>query len=188
MNELGQKIKEARKKNGLSQEDLAELSKVNLRTIQRIENNQNEPRGSTLHLICYALDINAEDILDYGKKEDKNFLIYFHLSVLVGLVIPLGNIILPFIVWMNQRDKIIGLRSVGARVLNFQISFTILYYLSMGIGVYRKINHLSGANELFLITFLTFYILTLLFPIINAIIASRKPNLVLYPPLFRFIR
>ena len=52
MNKIGEKIKEARKKKGLSQEDLAESAKVNLRTIQRIENNENEPRGKTLNLIC----------------------------------------------------------------------------------------------------------------------------------------
>jgi len=37
MNEIGTKIKELRRKKGLSQEELAENSKVNLRTIQRIE-------------------------------------------------------------------------------------------------------------------------------------------------------
>jgi transcriptional regulator with XRE-family HTH domain len=59
MNEIGKKIKELRKKKGLSQEELAEFSKVNLRTIQRIENDENEPRGKTLNLICEALDVNA---------------------------------------------------------------------------------------------------------------------------------
>jgi len=43
MNEIGQKIREVRKRKGLSQEELAESAKVNLRTIQRIENNENEP-------------------------------------------------------------------------------------------------------------------------------------------------
>ncbi len=36
MSEIGQKIKEVRKRKGLSQEDLAEASHINLRTIQRI--------------------------------------------------------------------------------------------------------------------------------------------------------
>ena len=45
MNLVGVKIKELRKKKGFSQEELAETAKVNLRTIQRIENNENEPRG-----------------------------------------------------------------------------------------------------------------------------------------------
>ena len=77
MNEIGKKIKEVRKKKGLSQEELAESSKVNLRTIQRIENDENESRGKTLSLICDVLDINTDDILDYGKYEDKSYLIVF---------------------------------------------------------------------------------------------------------------
>ena len=93
MNEIGKKIKEIRKKKGLSQEELAESAKVNLRTIQRIENNESEPRGKTLNLICEVLDINAEDILDYGKQTDKSYLTIFHLSVIVFLAIPVGNII-----------------------------------------------------------------------------------------------
>ena len=97
MNEIGEKIKEVRKKKGLSQEELAESSKVNLRTIQRIENNESEPRGKTLNLICEVLDINVEDILDYGKQPDKSYLIIFHLSVIAFLAIPVGNIILPLI-------------------------------------------------------------------------------------------
>ena len=99
MNTLGGKIKELRKKKGLSQEELAESSKVNLRTIQRIEKDQSEPRGKTLNLICQVLGVNAEDILDYGKEENTQYLMFFHLSVLVFLCIPLGNIILPMILW-----------------------------------------------------------------------------------------
>lgn len=39
---LGTKIKELRKKKGLTQVDLSEKSGLSLRTIQRIENNENQ--------------------------------------------------------------------------------------------------------------------------------------------------
>ena len=131
MNEIGIKIREIRKKKGLSQEDLAESAKVNLRTIQRIEKNESEPRGKTINLICEVLDINTEDILDYGKKTDNNYLIIFHLSVLSFLVIPVGNIILPLILWTNKKDKIIGIKKVGANLLNFQIFWSFLFFVSI---------------------------------------------------------
>lgn len=73
MNEIGKKLKELRTKKGLSQEELAESASINLRTIQRIENNESEPRGNTLNQICKVLDVNAEDILDYGKIQIKAF-------------------------------------------------------------------------------------------------------------------
>lgn len=57
MTNIGSRIKDHRTKKGLSQEELAELSKVNLRTIQRIENNETTPREKTLKLIFDALDI-----------------------------------------------------------------------------------------------------------------------------------
>jgi len=37
------------------------------------------------------------------------------------LVFPLGNIILPMILWLTKKDKIIGLKEVGANLLNYQI-------------------------------------------------------------------
>jgi transcriptional regulator with XRE-family HTH domain len=53
-----------------------------LRTLQRIEKGETIPRGNTLKLICSVLEINIEDILDYGKTEDNKYIMYFHLSVL----------------------------------------------------------------------------------------------------------
>lgn len=119
MKDIGSKIKDSRKRKGLSQEELSELAKVNLRTIQRIENNENEPRGKTLNLICDALNLNIEDLLDYKKETNKNFLIMFHLSVLIFLVVPLGNIILPLVLWLTKKDNVIGFKKIGANLLNF---------------------------------------------------------------------
>lgn len=44
MNWIAKKISETRKIKGLTQEELAEKAKINLRTIQRIENSESEPR------------------------------------------------------------------------------------------------------------------------------------------------
>ncbi|WP_433832079.1 DUF4870 domain-containing protein [Flavobacterium anhuiense] len=186
MNEIGKKIKEVRKKKGLSQEELAEYSKVNLRTIQRIENDENEPRGKTLSLICDVLDINTEDILDYGKYEDKSYLIVFHLSVIVFLAIPLGNIILPLILWVNKKDKIIGLKEIGANLLNFQIVWTILAFVSIAIFGISKIMH-YGQFSILLYIFIALYILNIVLPIIFAIKTKNEKAGKLYPNLIKVI-
>ncbi|MEE9363465.1 MAG: helix-turn-helix domain-containing protein [Cellulophaga sp.] len=141
MNEIGKKIRDVRKKKGLSQEELAESAKINLRTIQRIENSESEPRGKTLNLICQVLNLSAEDILDYGKRTDESYLIYFHLSVLFGLIIPTGNIVIPFILWMTKKNKIISLKDIGANLLNFQIIWTFLVFMTLMIGAFLKITH-----------------------------------------------
>jgi len=183
MNEIGNKIKEARKKKGLSQEDLAESANVNLRTIQRIEKNENEPRGKTMNLICSVLDINAEDILDYGKQNEKSYLVIFHLSVLAFLVIPLGNIILPLILWVNKKEKVIGLNLLGKNVLNFQIIWSITSFLVMIILV---MNPKYFNVMLYLIATLT--LTNLLLPIIFAIRANNGKTEKLYPNIIRLIK
>lgn len=54
MNPIGDKIFEIRKRKGLSQVELSDLSKINLRTLQRIEKGVTVPHGSTLKksLLC----------------------------------------------------------------------------------------------------------------------------------------
>ena len=44
-------------------EELADQAKVNLRTIQRIENAESEPRGKTLSLICDVLEIDVSQLI-----------------------------------------------------------------------------------------------------------------------------
>ena len=91
MTEIGIRIKETRIKRGLSQEDLAELSKVNLRTIQRIENNETTPREKTLKLIYDTLDIV---VIENEKIKIDNYIIW---SSFLALLI----IISTFLGWLR---------------------------------------------------------------------------------------
>ena len=187
MNEIGKKIKEVRKKKGLSQEELAESAKVNLRTIQRIENNENEPRGKTLNLICEVLNINTEDILDYGKQEDKNYLMIFHLSVIVFLAIPVGNIIVPLILWMNKKDRIIGLKEVGTNLLNYQILWSIVTFITITTFTLFKIMH-YGYYPILLYIFIGLYALNIILPITFAIKTNKGKIKNLYPNIIKLIK
>lgn len=186
MNEIGLNLKEIRKKKGLSQYELAEAARVNLRTIQRIEKNESEPRGKTLNLICEVLDINAEDILDYGKKSDKSYLIIFHLSVILFLVIPLGNIIIPLVLWMNQKNKIIGLKEVGANLLNFQILWSVVTYMMIFTFAIFKILHYEIYQMPFYI-WIVLCIFNIIFPITFAV-KTKKGNGGSYPVILKLIK
>jgi len=59
---LAKRLKELRALRGMSQEYLAEESKVSLRTIQRIENNESTPTGETIKRISVALDVNINEL------------------------------------------------------------------------------------------------------------------------------
>lgn len=187
MIEIGKKIREIRNKKGLSQEELAESAKVNLRTIQRIEKNESEPRGKTLNLICEVLNINAEDILDYGKQPDKSYLTIFHLSVIVFLAIPVGNIIVPLILWMNKKDKIVGLKEIGANLLNYQILWSIITFLCITGFAFSKIMHYGYYPILFYV-FIGLYVLNIILPITFAIKTSKGKTEIFYPNIIKLIK
>ena len=51
-----------------TQEELAELTNLDTRTIQRIENEQRKPSLDTFRKLVKILDISDKDILDYIKK------------------------------------------------------------------------------------------------------------------------
>lgn len=156
MQTIGEIIKLARKKKGLSQEDLAEACKVNIRTIQRLEHNVSEPRGNTLSTICEVLELDIEKIYPVSNKAyEPFFLAVFHLSSLMFFAFPLGNIIIPFLLWMYKKDKIEGLDKVGINLLNFQILWSIITYtlilsiipseiFHLIISVDNSIRHVTG--------------------------------------------
>jgi transcriptional regulator with XRE-family HTH domain len=141
METTGQKILEIRKRKGLSQEALSKLAKINLRTLQRIEKDETKPLGNTLISLCTVLEINIGDILDNNKKEDKMFLVLFHLSALSFIFIRFGNIFIPMILWLTKRDKIRDLNKQGATLLIFQIIWTLLLSASIMAYAFMFIQH-----------------------------------------------
>lgn len=60
--QLGTLITKARKEKRLTQEELAEMCTVNVRTIQRIEAGEVNPRSYTLNIIYAALEFNPEGV------------------------------------------------------------------------------------------------------------------------------
>ncbi|MFB6319630.1 helix-turn-helix domain-containing protein [Saccharicrinis sp. FJH54] len=68
--ELGQKILELRNKKGLTQEELVEKCNINVRTLQRIESGEVNPRSFTVKIIFNALDydINNEPLNQRHQK------------------------------------------------------------------------------------------------------------------------
>jgi transcriptional regulator with XRE-family HTH domain len=183
MKQLGFKIKELRQNKGLSQEELSELSKVSLRTIQRIEKNTNAPSGKTLNLICESLQLNLEDLLEYGKKEDKGFLTLFHFTVLSFIFLPLGNIIVPLILWLTKKEEIVGLKEIGASLLNFQILWTIATTAIALLSVFRKL--LDFGN--FLIILILTILLNIALPIYFIIKSNYGSKTTFYPNI-KFLR
>ncbi len=110
---IGQFIRETRLKKGMTQEELAAKTDISVRTIQRIENGDVDPR--------------SEEFLKYGKDEpttepsrkNNNWLALLHVSGLFILLVP------PIIIWMWQKDRIPNIREHAIDVVNFQLSMLI---------------------------------------------------------------
>lgn len=88
---LGTKIKELRKKEGLTQVDLSEKSGLSLRTIQRIENDENKPSVYSLRMIGevlnYKFNLKKFNIMrNIFEKENRKYLILIFglISVSIG--------------------------------------------------------------------------------------------------------
>ncbi len=65
-------FKEYRIKRKITKEQLADLTNLDTRTIQRIENNERTPSIESFSKLVKALEITNEDVLKYIKKFNKN--------------------------------------------------------------------------------------------------------------------
>ncbi|NEM96803.1 helix-turn-helix domain-containing protein [Pontibacter burrus] len=187
MTTLGQRIFEIRKRKGLSQEELSEKAGINLRTLQRIEKGETEPRGYTLKSVCQALGVDVEEVYDYNKEADKSVLLLMHLSALTYLMIPLGNIILPLIIWVTQKRKVLHVHEQGIALLNFQITWSLLTYPLIAVFVWMKLMHYPGVKY-GLYFYLILYFLNALNVVRVCILISRGSGSQLYPLAFGILK
>lgn len=131
--ELSSQIKNIRTQRGFSQELLAEKTQLSLRTIQRVENAETEPRGDTLLRIAEALQVTPDELLEWNQTEDLSTLVVLNLSALGFLFTPILGVILPLIIWISWKDRVKKADLVGRKVINAQITFTTFIYFLEGV-------------------------------------------------------
>jgi transcriptional regulator with XRE-family HTH domain len=61
---IGDKVREIRKRNFLTQEELADRAEIGVNTIIRIERNQVEPQGRTIRKLADALGVAPSELLE----------------------------------------------------------------------------------------------------------------------------
>lgn len=137
-----------RRKKGLTQENLAELSGVTARTIQRIEKGSVVPHIQTLKILADCLEIDPELLMDepegtsIGQQpapagvNNTSITPLFHLLALIGLSLPILNIMLPFLLWLFKREEKPEYNHQGKQVLNFQLSMSMLLFPAIVLMVF----------------------------------------------------
>ena len=124
-------------RSGISQDGLAEISELSLRTIQRIENGETEPRGDSLKRISKALHVTVEELLDsikresygYAQTEDKGILLLLNVSVFGFLIFPLLGIIFPMILWYLFKDKFRDVYETGRKIFKSQVYWCSILFI-----------------------------------------------------------
>lgn len=142
------------------------------------------------------------------EKSQSTWAMFCHLSTLVGYVIPFGNYLGPFVVWLAKRREYPRVDDQGKEALNFQITL-LLYVLSLvaiggvltliGIGVGAGAAKSAGGVPpwlaglgvtgilLFVFLFLALGVYSLVMTIVAAVRASGGENY-RYPLTLRLIK
>ena len=114
--DIGLKVAELRRQKNMTQEELAEICEVSIRTIQRIESGEVEPRAFTNNSLSNVLEF------DFGQDntENENFwLAVLHLSSMFIIVL------IPLLLWSWKKNQSYEIDRQGRLVLNYQITMTI---------------------------------------------------------------
>ncbi|MGF1638384.1 MAG: DUF4870 domain-containing protein [Cyclobacteriaceae bacterium] len=194
---LAKRVKELRRRKGLSQEELTEDSGLSLRTIQRIENGETEPTGETLKRISNALNVNPEEIIDSVIIEDRGYLKAMNLSAITFILFPLLGILVPLIMWISKKDKLKDINKLGKNIINFQITWTIVLFIGLMLNILvltYKINSTGDISASYfilsqkfnLIFISTMYILNVVIIIYNTCRIQKIKNL-FYQPKINFV-
>lgn len=125
---LGKQIVGYRKERGYSQEELSHISGISLRTIQRIEKGEVNPRGHTLKALAKSLgielhDLKTEDVAPENQISAKTMTLNT-LGLLV-IVLPLVSTLIQVIYW-NKNKHILSNHTAAAKVLSFQLLWILL--------------------------------------------------------------
>lgn len=110
------------------------------------------------------------------SNDERNWAMFCHLGGFCGFIIPMGNIIVPLVLWLVKRDEYAFVNQHGKEALNFNISM-LIYAL------------ISGVLCLVLIGFLLLGILFIaeIVFIIQATLHASRGEYYRYPYTIRFI-
>lgn len=177
--ELSKKIVLARKKQGLTQEELASLAHVTVRTIQRIESGESVPRAFTIKALARALQTNFEELTNETQNEglenkpglsqnssvpgEKHFLQTLCLSCFSYLVIPFVHFLIPvYLLKKHGRSHpeiIVMARAIIRQQMYWIIALHALMLLTLGYNLFMAAYFSKAYLISYLLPFFAMYLL-----------------------------
>ncbi len=148
-------IKSRREELGFTQQTLSEATGLSLRTIQRFESGNKEPKGHSLNALAKAFNINPADLkrgfqpIENSKEDEQLSISFINLSALGFIIFPFGNILFPYLLWKRKRTSK-ATDKAGRKILNIQILWTLLLSMLLIIAPFLD-NRLDDSMPLILI-------------------------------------
>lgn len=103
---INENIYNLRKKNGLSQEDLAEQIKVARQTISNWELGETSPNTEQLVLLAKAFNVSVDELIGYKvKSKTKLKESKFNISFCILILVLVGAIVCLLILLFKEKDK-----------------------------------------------------------------------------------
>jgi D-alanyl-D-alanine-carboxypeptidase/D-alanyl-D-alanine-endopeptidase len=132
---ISKRLYALRKLKGLTQEQLSNDSGVALRTIQRIEAGSVSSHLQTLSLLSKALNVEVSELAEIqapsSNEPMRNWLLFLHISPILGSIFPCGNLFLPIALWLFKRKDSIEVDSHGRSVVNFQLTMMVIHLVCL---------------------------------------------------------
>lgn len=135
---LQQRIIEARQQKGLTQEELAGLAGLSIRTVQRIESGESIPRSFSLKAIAGALGQSYEqltadetEVFTTPPSDVRHFLQLFNLSCFSFLVVPWVHFLIPS--YLLKKQSQLDARAIerGRKIIRQQVYWVIALHMLM---------------------------------------------------------
>lgn len=130
------KIKEKREEMNITQEQLAEICGISVRTIQRVEAGM-EPKGHTLSVLVKALELEIVDLKESPRSMahfDNTWLKLINFSSLLLTVAPPLNIVLPLIIMYVKKE----FNPMTKQLVTIQILWTIVALVLFMLASFMK--------------------------------------------------
>ena len=142
---IAEQLTSIRKKKGMTQEFLSEISGLSLRTIQRVENGSTIPRAHTVKVLARHLGIEFDQLtasdVRSGEVTNSNIsaLQRMNATGLAVLLFPVLPVVLSSIIWNRHRNESEAIRTTGKRIIAFQllwIVFTLFVLITTKVAYY----------------------------------------------------
>lgn len=185
----GGQIKGKRLALGFSQQELADMTGLSLRTIQRIENGGTSPRAYSMRKLFEVLEIPLTEKLHPNKNVTTFILTLMHLSALIFFVQPFLGVLLPFIIWLIKKNEIPEVNTSGKRIINFELTLYIIYLLPLFLVLIVKMFQIDLIPAWFNIKaiYVIIYLLNLVVIIVNTIALYFQKSF-WYMPVIPFLK